>query len=300
MTGIVRQPRAAVPNLSNPAKLMYPKAGFTKSDVAAYYSGIAPILLNHLRGRALTLKRYPNGSEAQFFYEKNCPTHRPEWIQTVTVPGKSGSIGYCTITDRRGLLWLAQLASLELHTSLAKAPEYDRPTMMVFDLDPGPPATIVQCIPVGLRLRDLLDRLGLRCFAKTSGGKGLHVYVPLNTPGVTFDDTKRVSNAIALLLARDDPAGVTANMSKALRPGKVFIDWSQNDTHKTTVCVYSLRARERPTVSTPVTWEEVEAAGKGRKRSPLVFEAKDVVERVEKYGDLFAPVLKLRQKLPVL
>lgn len=294
------KPAAPRPGVSNPDKVMYPETGFTKGQVIDYYQRIAPVLLPHLKGRALTLKRYPNGVDQKFFYEKNCPSHRPDFIDTITVPAKDGEIHYCTLKTERDLIWVANLASLELHTSLAKSVDMTRPTMMVFDFDPGLPATIVQCCAVALRLRSMLQHLKLECFAKTSGGKGLHVYIPLNTPGVTFDDTKRVSEALARILEKDDPVGVTATMAKSLREGRVFIDWSQNDRHKTTVNVYSLRARTRPTVSTPVSWEEVEAASKSRKGSPLVFETKDTLARVEKLGDLFAPILKLKQKLPAI
>jgi bifunctional non-homologous end joining protein LigD len=294
------KPSPPRPGVTNPDKVMYPEPGFTKGQVIDYYQRIAPVLLPHLKDRALTLKRYPNGVDQKFFYEKNCPSHRPDFINTITVPAKEGKIDYCTIAKEKDLIWVANLASLELHTSLAKSADMTRPTMMVFDFDPGLPATIIQCCQIALRLRSMLQHLKLECFAKTSGGKGLHVYIPLNTPRVTFDETKRISETFARLLEKDDPQHVTATMAKSLREGRVFIDWSQNDRHKTTVSVYSLRARAHPTCSTPVTWEEVEAASKARKGSPLVFETKDVLKRVEKHGDLFAPMLKLKQKLPAI
>src|SRR5690348_2282239 len=232
--------------LSNLDKRLYP-SGFTKGQAIDYYLRIAPMILPHLRSRAITLKRYPNGSRAPFFFEKNCPLHRPDWIKTARILStrtENKEVNHCLINDRAALLWVANLAALELHVPLAKADRPGRPTVMVFDLDPGAPATLVDCARLGIRLRDLLARLGLQSFPKTSGSKGLHVYVPLNGSGagVTFDDTKTFALAIASLLARDDPQKVTMNMSKSGRAGKVFVDWSQNDTHKTTVCAYSLRA----------------------------------------------------------
>jgi bifunctional non-homologous end joining protein LigD len=289
--------RVAVSNLQ---KVLYPAAGFTKQDVIAYYVGVADAMLKHLKGRIVTLKRYPNGSQDMFFYEKNCPVHRPDWVNTANVPSanRTGGINYCLIEKKASLAWVAQIAALELHTSLAKAPKVERPTMMVFDLDPGPPADMIDCIRVALRMRDVLKRLGLESFPKTSGGKGLHFYVPLNTPRVTFDQTKSFARTVAELFEREDPERVVSSMKKSLRVNKVLIDWSQNDEHKTTVCPYSLRAKDRPTVSTPVTWKEVEAAFAARDPSMLVFEARDVLLRIRKRGDLFAPVLALKQKLP--
>ena len=287
--------------LSNLDKVMYPAVGFTKGQVIDYYVRIAPALLPHLRGRPLTMKRYPNGVTGQHFYEKNCPSHRPEWVKTAKVwsEGNNRWMDYCLIEDLPTLVWAANLADLELHTSLSLAKDIMRPTMMVFDLDPGEPANIVQCCEVGMRVRQVLEHFGLQSFAKTSGSKGLQVYVPLNTP-VTYEQTKGFAHALARLLEREHPDKVLSDMKKALRVGKVFVDWSQNDDHKTTVCVYSLRAKERPTVSTPVTWEEVEKALGKKDPSMLVFEAAQVIERADKMGDLFAPVLKLKQKLPDL
>jgi bifunctional non-homologous end joining protein LigD len=290
--------------LSNLGKSLYP-SGFTKGQVIEYYARIAPAILPYLRDRAVTLKRYPNGTQAPFFFEKNCPAHRPPWVKTARIESgrtEGESTNHCLIQDQATLTWVANLASLELHVPLAKASKPDRPTMMVFDLDPGEPATMRDCAQIGLRLRDMLERLKVKCFAKTSGSKGLHVYVPLNVPSLTFERTKSFALAVASLLAREEPARLTVNMSRSGRAGKVFIDWSQNDRHKTTVCPYSLRAKERPTVSTPVTWEEVEqAAGVKRgKAGELAFLSDDVIGRVERNGDLFAPVLSLKQKLPAL
>lgn len=287
--------------VSNLDKVLYPAAGFTKGQVIDYYARIAPVLVPHLARRPVTLKRYPDGVEGEFFYEKNCPAHRPPWVQVQAVESRHKPLPtqHCVIDDAASLVWAANLASIEMHTLLAKAPALDRPTQMVFDLDPGPPAALLECLPVAVRLRDVLAGVGLRCFAKTSGGKGLHLAVPLNT-AVSFDETKQLSNALALLLERDDPERVTSKMRKELRAGRVFVDWSQNDSHKTTVCVYSLRARPRPTVSMPVTWEEIESAIRRKDASRLVFEAEAALRRVEKEGDLFAEVLTLRQKLPAV
>jgi bifunctional non-homologous end joining protein LigD len=287
--------------LSNLEKVFYPSTGFTKAQVIDYYTRVAPVLLPHLKGRPLTLKRYPNGVDDKFFYEKNCPSHRPEWVRTAPVQStRDGDkiVNYCVIDDLPGLVWAANLASIELHTSLARAPNIQAPTMVVFDLDPGPPATIHECCGVGLRLREMLAELGIECFPKTSGSKGLQIYAPLNTP-TTYEQTKPFALAVARHLEQENPSGVVSNMKKDLRTGKVFVDWSQNDDHKTTVCVYSLRARERPTVSTPVTWDEVEAHHKGRLKE-LAFTADQVVERVDGHGDLFGPVLTLKQRLPAL
>jgi bifunctional non-homologous end joining protein LigD len=285
--------------LSNLDKVLYPEAGFTKGQVIDYFVRVAPALLLHLRGRPLTMKRYPNGVSGQFFYEKNCPEHRPEWVQTARVwsSGNNKWMNYCMAEDLPTLVWAANLADLELHTSLSLGKDILRPTFLAFDLDPGPPANIVQCCQVGIWVRDIFERLGLKCFPKTSGSKGMQVYVPLNT-AVTYDQTKAFAHELARLLERQNPKLVVSDMKKALRVGKVFVDWSQNDDHKTTICVYSLRARERPTVSTPLKWEEVEACLKKGDPTLLVFESDRVLERVKKFGDLFEPVLKLKQKLP--
>ena len=293
---VVKGKKLAVSNLN---KVLYPKVGFTKGQVIDYYIKIAPVLLPHLKDRPLTMKRYPNGVDKPFFYEKNCPTHRPNWVRTAKVwsEGNNRYMLYCLAQDLPTLVWAANLADLELHTSLAKKADVAKPTMMVFDLDPGAPADIVQCCQVGVWLRDLLGAMKLKSFAKTSGSKGLQVYVPLNTP-TTFDQTKDLSRALAQLLENEHGNLVTSNMSKALRKEKVFVDWSQNDEHKTTVCVYSLRAKEEPTVSTPVSWDEVENCLKKKKADLLKFRSDQVIARVSKMRDLFAPVEKLKQKLP--
>jgi bifunctional non-homologous end joining protein LigD len=286
-------------SVSNLDKVLYPKVGFTKGQVIDYFIRVAPVLLTHLKDRPLTMKRYPDGVEGEFFYEKNCPSHRPKWVQTAKVwsEGNQRTMHYCLANDLPTLVWAANLADLELHTSLSRKDKIERPTMMVFDLDPGPPADIVQCCQVGIWLRDLLAKMKLKSFAKTSGSKGLQVYVPLNTP-VTYDDTKGLSRSLAQQLESEHPDLVTSNMSKAVRKGKVFVDWSQNDEHKTTICVYSLRAREEPTVSTPVKWSEVENCLKKKRSELLRFRSDQVLARVEELGDLFEAVERLKQKLP--
>jgi bifunctional non-homologous end joining protein LigD len=286
--------------LSNLDKVLYPAVGFTKGAVIDYYTRIAPAVLPHLRGRPLTLKRYPDGVEGEYFYEKQCPSHRPDWVNTAPVKANGKTINFCLADDLPTLVWTSNLADLELHTSLSLAKDVDRPTMLVFDLDPGAPAAILECVQVGLMLRDMLEELGLESFPKTSGSKGFQVYVPLNTPRVTYEQTKPFSHAIAQLLEQQHPKLIVSRQKKELRKGKILVDWSQNDDFKTTVCVYSLRAKERPTVSTPVEWDEAESALKKKAADRLVFDHEAVLNRVEEKGDLFAPVLKLKQKLPKL
>jgi bifunctional non-homologous end joining protein LigD len=286
--------------LSNLDKVLYPATGFTKAQVIDYYTRVAPVLLPHMAGRPLTLKRYPDGVDGPYFYEKKCPSHRPPWFHTAPVwSGRNKEeINYCVVDDLPSLIWVANMASLELHISLARAEDVVQPTMIVFDLDPGPPAGIRECCEVGLELRDLFAGLKLESFPKTSGSKGVQVYVPLNT-GATYEQTKPFALAVAQQLEREHPKLVLSKMAKELRKGKVFVDWSQNDHHKTTVSVYSLRARERPTVSTPVTWAEVEGHHHGKLKE-LAFTSDQVLDRVDREGDFFAPVLKLKQKLPRL
>jgi bifunctional non-homologous end joining protein LigD len=287
--------------LSNVDKVLYPAVGFTKAEVIDYYVRVAKALLPHLRDRPLTLKRYPNGVDAGHFYEKRCPTHRPRWVRTASMYSerKQAPIEYCVVDDLATLVWAANLADLELHISLARAPKLDRPTALVFDLDPGAPADLVACCEVALRLRALLGRTGLAAYAKTSGAKGLQVYVPLHT-AVTYERTKTFAHSIAITLEHEQPRRIVTKMARELRRGKVFVDFSQNDRHKTTVCVYSLRARERPTVSTPVHWDEVEETARAREARLLVFGPEEVLHRIEELGDLFAPVESQKQRLPDL
>ena len=276
--------------------MLWPAAGWTKGEAIDYYARVADTLLPHLRGRPLTLVRFPNGVDAQRFYEKRAPKGAPDWVKTARVGfDRAGEIDFVVCEERATLVWLAQLAALELHPSLSLARSMDVPTAMVFDLDPGQPATIRECCVVGLLVRDLFASIGLESFAKTSGSKGLQVYVPLNGRA-TYDTTKPFAQTVAQALERSEPDLVVSRMTKKLRVGKVLVDWSQNTRSKTTVAVYSLRARDHPTVSTPVTWDEVaKAAGGG---SELRFTAEDVLGRIAEHGDLFAPVLELRQTLP--
>lgn len=287
--------------VSNLDKVLYPEAGFTKGEVIDYYIRIAPVLLPHLKNRPITLKRYPDGVEGFHFYEKQCPSHRPKWVKTTPVPAsrEEGKIDYCMMNDLPALVWAANLADLELHTFLHRAPAINRPTALAFDLDPGPPADIILCCKVGLWLREIFDDLGLQSFPKTSGSKGLQIYVPLNT-ATTYEKTKAVAHALAERLEREHPKEIVSRMQKVQRKGKVLIDWSQNDKHKTTVNVYSLRAKPQPTVSTPVTWKEVETAAKKGDFDRLVFDTVAALKRVDKHGDLFEPLLSLKQRLPSL
>jgi bifunctional non-homologous end joining protein LigD len=288
--------------LSNLDKVFYTATDFTKAQVIDYYIRIAPILLPHLIGRPLTLKRYPNGATAKFFYQKECPAFRPNWLSTVPVwsESKKRSIHFCLAQDLPSLIWAVNLAAIELHTSLSLSEDILRPSMLVFDLDPGHPATIVHCAEVALALQRFLMERNIKSFPKTSGSKGLQIYIPLNTPTATYTQTKDFARSIAQRLEQDKPSLVVSKMKKILRKGKILIDWSQNDVHKTTVCVYSLRAKKFPTVSTPVTWEEVKKTYLQQDPKLLSFTTDQVLERVQKMGDLFAPVLSLHQTLPSL
>jgi bifunctional non-homologous end joining protein LigD len=284
--------------LSNLDKVMYPRAKFTKRDLIDYYHAIAPALLPHLQGRALTVVRWPDGVDGKSFFQKQAPAHRPDWVATARIPAGNKQIDYTLANDLATLVWLANLAAIELHTPLARAEATQRPSTLVFDLDPGAPATVVECCHVALALHGMFENLGLRSFAKTSGSKGLQVYLPLNRNDVTFAHTKPFAKAVAELLEEAEPDLVVSRMTKAKRKGKVLIDWSQNDANKTTVCVYSLRATERPTVSMPVSWDEVQATLESGDPKQLRFEAGAVLGRVAERGDLFAPVLSLVQELP--
>lgn len=288
-------------SLTNLDKVLYPKTGFTKGQVIDYYARIAPVLLPHLKDHPLTLKRYPGGVDEEFFFEKNATQHRPDWVKTAPIwsEGNQRNINYILANDLPTLVWIANLAAIELHPSLSLAKDIASPRSMVFDLDPGAPANIVQCCQVGMWLRDIFEHFGLQSFPKTSGSKGLQIYVPLNSP-TSYEVTKPFAHALARLLENEHRDLVVSDMKKQLRVGKIFVDWSQNDQHKTTISVYSLRAREHPTVSTPVKWEEVEQALTKKDAMLLVFEAGQVLDRVQKMGDLFEPVRTLKQKLPKL
>jgi bifunctional non-homologous end joining protein LigD len=290
--------------LSNLDKVLFPQSGFTKGEMVDYYARVAPAMVPHLAGRAVTLRRFPEGVEDldAAFYEKRCPKHRPKWVKTAKVEAgpRAGVIEFCVCDSLPTLIWMAQLAAIELHPSLSLSRAQKRPTALVFDLDPGPPADVVDCSRVALRLRELLTQLELECFVKTSGSKGMQLYIPLNTK-TSYEETRPFGQALAQIVAKQNPETVLAKMGKKTdRSGKVLIDWYQNNERKTTIAVYSLRARERPTCSTPVSWEEVEKAAESGKGDHLVFETSDVLERIDQHGDLFAPVLELKQQLPQL
>jgi bifunctional non-homologous end joining protein LigD len=269
--------------------------------VIDYYARVADAMLPHLRGRPLTLRRFPEGvgNPGASFFEKNCPKHRPEWVKTtpIYVDRRAGEIDFCLCENLATLTWMAQLAALELHPSLSKASHMEQPTVLAFDLDPGAPAGLVECCKVALRVRAIFSAFDLDCFPKVSGGKGLQVYIPLNTK-VTYERTSPFAKAVAQLLEKQTPRDVVSKMAKAERRGKVFVDWSQNHQKKTTIAVYSLRARDLPTASIPLHWREVERAAKSGKAENLRFEIPDAIKRVDREGDVFEPVLKLRQKLP--
>jgi bifunctional non-homologous end joining protein LigD len=281
--------------LTNLDKVLYPEVGFTKGEVIHYYATVASTLLTHTAGRCVTFRRYPNGVDDKSFFEKRCPKHRPDWVDVAIGPGdRNGDVAYCLIEEEAAVVWAANLAALELHTPMALAEDLESPQMLVFDLDPGPKTDITQCAQVGLELQELLSTVDLEVFAKTSGSKGMQLYVPLNTPH-THEHCSDFAKAAGSVLAKRRPKEVTINMAKSERPGRIFVDWSQNSRHKTTICPYSLRARPHPTVSTPVTWDEVSDAAEGM---PLAFETADVLERVAELGDLFEPTVTLQQELP--
>jgi len=286
-------------SLANLEKELYPSQGFTKAHVLEYYRRISGCIVPHLAERALTLKRYPDGVEGEYFFEKRCPVHRPEWVATAELVRDDGEVmTVCLVNDLATLLWVANLASLELHVPLARAASPGTPDAMVFDLDPGEPAGVLECARVALILRELLSRLGLTSCVKTSGRKGLHVFVPLNRSGTTFEETKEFSRSVAVILQKNYPDLVTAKMAKVLRSGKVFINWSQNDASKTMICAYSLRAVEKPIVSFPLAWGELEQLAGPGDPARLRISQGEAVERVGKTGDLFHEVLVKQQKLP--
>jgi bifunctional non-homologous end joining protein LigD len=286
--------------VSNLEKVLYPANQFTKAQVIDYYIRVSQYLLPHFRNRPVTLKRYPDGIRGEFFYEKDAPRFTPDWVQTFPVPRRAGGkdIQYVLINDLGTLVWCANLASIELHPFLHRPPKLDQPDFVVFDLDPGPGTDILTCAEVAFLLRELLAGADLECWPKVSGSKGLQIYVPLNVP-VTYSVSQPFARAVAELLAQQHPALVVAEMAKSERPGKIFIDWSQNSDFKTTVGVYSLRAkRDTPFVSLPVTWDELAAARKSKSPDKLYWDPAAALERLQSVGDLFAPVLNVRQKLP--
>jgi bifunctional non-homologous end joining protein LigD len=287
--------------VSNLDKVLYPATGFTKGDLIDAYADLAEVLLPHLRGRPVTLKRYPDGVEGKFFYEKRCPPHRPDWLATARIYSEShkGDIDYCLLEDLPSLLWTANLANIELHTSLARVADLDRPDSLVFDLDPGAPADVVDCARIALRLHAFFAQLGLDSYAKTSGSKGIHLHAPLNGTA-TFAESRPFARAVAETFEARFPDDVVSRQTKTRRKGRVLIDWSQNDAHKTTASVYSIRAKERPTASTPLEWEEVEAAVESGDADALAFTVDDLRGRIGAKGDLYAPLLTQRQDLPRL
>ena len=282
--------------VTNLDKVLYPLVGFTKAQVIAYYVNVAPVMLAHIEDRGVTFKRWPDGITAEPFFNKRAPSHRPDWIGTCIGPGDKGKgIEYPMLSEVAALAWSANLAALEIHGPMARCGEIDSPSILVFDLDPGDPATIIECCQVALSIRAVLETVGLEAFAKTSGSKGMQLYVPLNSPH-THQHASDFALAVAQLLEKQQPNAVTANMAKKQRTNKIFIDWSQNSRHKTTIAPYSLRGKDRPTVSTPISWDEVSDGADGEW---LSFEATEVLERIEEFGDLFADVVTMEQALPV-
>ncbi|MEL6891652.1 MAG: non-homologous end-joining DNA ligase [Actinomycetota bacterium] len=282
--------------LTNLDKQLYP-SGFTKAEVIDFMARIAPYAVPHLANRCLTFRRFPDGTDAEGFFEKRCNRHRPDWVPVTVGPGdRRGGIEYCRIEEPATMVWAANLAAIELHAPMAAADDQDVPRALVFDFDPGPRTSVVECCRLALDAAAVLDAVGLRGWCKTSGSKGLQMYVPLNTPGASHQSAADFALAVGQVLERQRPDAVTTVMAKVARPGKVFVDWSQNAHHKTTIAPYSLRARPQPTVSTPVSWDEVQVCADGA--DPLVFEASDVLERVAAHGDLFADVLTVEQELP--
>lgn len=287
-------------SLSNLDKVLYPQTGTTKAEVIDYYARIAEVMVSHTAGRCMTMRRYPNGVEESSFFEKRCPKHHPEWMPTAVGPGdRKRELRYCRFDEPAAIVWAANLAALELHAPMARSEDLDHPLMCVFDLDPGPGTSIRECAELALEIQEILATADLQCLAKTSGSKGMQVYVPLNDAGADAADHEHCASfalAVGQMLTQRHPKGVTTTMARVERPGKVFVDWSQNAHHKTTVCVYSMRARPEPTVSTPLDWAEVGAAADGQ--DPLVFRIDDVLARVAERGDLFAPAVELVQQLP--
>jgi bifunctional non-homologous end joining protein LigD len=284
--------------LGNLDKVLYP-SGFTKAQVIDYMARIAPHAIPHLTGRALTFRRYPDGTHTSGFFEKRCPGHRPAWVNVALGPGdRRGGIEYCCIEETAAMVWAANMAAIEIHAPMALAVDIETPRAVVFDFDPGAPASIVDCCVVACAARDVLAAVELEGWCKTSGSKGLQMYVPLNVEGPTHESAANFALAVGQLLERQLKGRVTTVMAKNQRPGKIFVDWSQNAHHKTTIAPYSLRAREEPTVSTPVSWGEVESCAAGELE--LRFTSDEVLDRVAEIGDLFQPVLTAQQQLPAI
>jgi bifunctional non-homologous end joining protein LigD len=283
--------------LSRLQKVLWPSVGFAKGDLVDYYRAVAPAILPHLSGRPVTLARFPDGMEGPAWYQSNC-RGRPSWMRVKAIRSRTGeTLEYCLIEDVPSLLWVANLATIELHPFLWTEMAPERPTALVFDLDPGPPATITECCRVALRLRALLAEHGLESFPKTSGAQGLHVYVPVDVSH-SFEETKRFARTIAAALTDSSPNDDVDRVSKSLRRGKVLVDWGQNDPNRSTIAAYSLRAAPIPTVSTPLTWTEVESATEPPRSGHLRFGPRQVLERLDDLGDLFLPVAEPGQRLP--
>jgi len=281
--------------LTNLEKVLYPQTGFTKANVIDYYVRIAPVFLNHIGDRGITMRRFPDGVDGESFFNKRAPHWRPDWLDAVRGPGESdGPLDYCQLGELAAVAWAANLAALEIHSPMARSDDIESPTMLVYDLDPGEGTGMTECCQIAESLAEVLDAVDLHAWAKTSGSKGLQLYVPLNTPH-THDHVGAFARATGQLLERQRTDEITTTMGASNRIGKVLIDWSQNSRHKTTIAPYSLRAKPTPTVSTPITWDEVAAGAAGE---PLSFEAHDVLARVDELGDLFAPTVTLEQVLP--
>lgn len=279
--------------VSNRDKVLWPETGWTKGAMLDYYAAVAPVMVAHLRGRPITMRRWPDGVGGKSFFQKKAPAHRPPWIATVHL----GDVDYLRIDEPAALMWAANLASIEIHPGLATATDLDRPTAVVLDLDPGPPADAVTCARVATILRDRLDRVGLQAWIKTSGSKGLQMYVPLQGHA-TFAETRDFALALASAVEKDRPDLVLTDIDRASRQGRVLIDWAQNAPSRTTVAAYSLRARPEPGVSTPLTWDEVDDGLVSGDAGRFRFGPDEVRERVDRLGDLMAPVLTVGQELP--
>ena len=287
--------------LSNPDKDLYPSYGFTKTRILEYYGRMARFMLPFFKDRALTLKRYPDGVGRDFFFEKRCPAYRPAWVETTEVPyGGEKRITYCMANNLETLIWVGNLASIELHVPMARVNAPDNPDSMVFDLDPGEGANVLDCAKVAIMIKGVLEDQKLKSFVKTSGKKGLHVCVPLDPEKTTFEDTKNFSRAMASIMQKTYPDLVTAKMAKELRTGKVFINWSQNDASKTMVGVYSLRGTEKPAVSFPLSWNDLEK--KAKRSDPDSFQvlAPEAIKTVEEKAGFFEGMLHKKQRLPAL
>lgn len=271
--------------------MFWPANGFTKGELVAYYEAVAPVMVPHLTGRPITLRRWPDGVEGQTFFQKRAPKHRPAWMDTVRL----GEVDYLRVDEPAALAWAANSGAIEVHPGLARSPQLDLPTALVLDLDPGEGCDVITCCRLALLLRQYLEGAGLEAWPKTSGSKGLQMYVPLNS-STPFADSRSFAEALARVAESEHPDLVTSTVKRSERRKKVLIDWAQNAPARTTVAAYSVRARVTPTVSTPLTWDEVESA---ESVEDLTFDPAAVLERVGRQGDLMAPVLSQQQSLPL-